>query len=107
MISVLEASNSNVELAVRVSVRFVSRSKRAEMAVRAVVSRSSKSTKRPGMARRDLRVERVDNISVKRVGIFYRSNEGDGFILDFRISILDWCREGFFTTDVRGGGRES
>jgi hypothetical protein len=44
------ASNSWVALAVRVRVRLVSRSNRAERAVRAVVSRSSNSTLRSGMA---------------------------------------------------------
>src|SRR5437868_3603695 len=62
MISVSAGPNSYVMFGVRARVRLVSRSKRAERAVRAVVSRSSYWTSRSGMARRDLRVANVDNI---------------------------------------------
>jgi hypothetical protein len=57
MISVSQASNSWAVFAVRVSVRLVSLSKRAERAVSAVVSRSSNSTLRSGMANLALTVE--------------------------------------------------
>src|SRR6185436_4952973 len=93
MISVSEASNSKVELAVRVRVRLVSRSNLAEMAVRAVVSRSSKSTKRGSMVSRDLTVSRVINMGLEGLGgrdfqqEVTETTERTALILDFRFWI--------------------